>query len=282
LIKTIVILGAGTMGQGIAQVASLAGYEVMIYDLSDDILSRSLEIVAKNIKKGIARGKITEEEGKKAISSIRSSTDLASLKGDLFIEAAVENLEIKKKLFNTIQENNPEAILATNTSTIPITQNAAGLPTPEHVVGMHFFNPAFIMKLVEVVKGVETSASAASLVKEVAEKMGKTPVLVQDSPGFIVNRVARHYYVESLKILEERISDPNGIDRLLESSGFRMGPFKLMDLIGVDTNFLVTQNLYNQFHQDPKFRPSRIQQQLVEAGHIGKKSGRGFYEYDQK
>jgi 3-hydroxybutyryl-CoA dehydrogenase len=175
--------------------------------------------------------------------------------------------------------NSPSTIMASNTSSIPITQIGAGLQRPENLVGMHFFNPAYIMKLVEVISGASTQNHVATKVYNLAKQMGKVPVMAKDSPGFIVNRVARHYYVEALKILEENVCDNEGIDRLMESSGFKMGPFRLMDLIGVDTNFSVTTSMYHSFHQDGKFRPSRIQQQKVDAGHHGRKSGKGFYEY---
>jgi 3-hydroxybutyryl-CoA dehydrogenase len=169
--------------------------------------------------------------------------------------------------------------LATNTSSIPVTRIAAALPHPERVVGMHFFNPAHIMKLVEVISGAATHPNVAQVVYDLSLQLGKTPVMAQDAPGFIVNRVARHYYVESLKVLEENVASFETIDELMEATGFKMGPFRLMDLIGVDTNFNVTSSMFESFHKDSKFRPSRIQQQKVDAGHWGKKTGKGFYEY---
>lgn len=282
MVSNIAILGAGTMGQGIAQVAALGGFNVMIYDLNVKILKTALEGIESNLQKGEQLGKITKDEKIKAGKNISITSDISSLKADLFIEAIIENIEVKHELFQRIQRDNPDAILATNTSSIPITQIAAELPNPEYVVGMHFFNPAHIMKLVEIIRGVRTKKEIVGQIMKVADKMGKVPVLANDSPGFIVNRVARHYYVESLKLLEEEISTVEGIDQLLEATGFRMGPFRLMDLIGVDTNLSVTQTMYKQFHEEVKFRPSRIQKQLVESGKLGKKSGEGFYTYDSE
>ena len=281
MVKTIAILGAGTMGQGIAQVAALADFDVIVYDLEEGILTSALEKIFSTLKKGVDLGKISAEQALKAKTNISTSTDLPSLKADLFIEAVIENIEVKQKLFKTIEKSNPNAILASNTSSIPITQVAASLENPSQLAGMHFFNPAHIMKLVEIVKGARTKPEIEKQLVDVAKKMGKVPVLAADSPGFIVNRVARQFYVESLKILEENVSNIEDIDTLLRATGFKMGPFQLMDLIGVDTNFSVTKTMYNQFHQDEKFRPSRVQQQYVDAGYVGKKSGRGFYTYDR-
>ncbi|MGK7389373.1 MAG: 3-hydroxyacyl-CoA dehydrogenase NAD-binding domain-containing protein [Candidatus Cyclobacteriaceae bacterium M2_1C_046] len=279
-IHTIGIIGAGTMGQGIAQVAALAGYEVILYDLKEDILDRSLSIISGNIDKGVEKGKIQAEEAEKAKGRISATSDFISIEGEIIIEAALEQLKVKHDVFLRLEEQLPAStILATNTSSIPITQIAARLKHPERVVGMHFFNPAHIMKLVEVIEGAATDPEIAATTKALAEKMGKTAVMAKDSPGFIVNRVARHFYVESLKILEEGVADHETIDGIMENNGFRMGPYRLMDLIGVDTNFSVTTSMFESFHYDGKFRPSRIQQQKVDAGHHGRKTGRGFYRY---
>ena len=280
-ISKIAVIGAGTMGQGIAQICAMAGYEVVIYDLSEQALVTAEANISVNIDKGIERGKVTQAEKIVSLERITFSGEDRSLVADVIIEAIIENLEVKKALFANLEAINSETtILASNTSSIPITRIAAGLKYPERFVGMHFFNPAHIMKLVEVISGVATDRSVADTIADLAQKLGKTPVMAADAPGFIVNRVARHFYVEGLKILEEGVSDVNGIDRLMESSGFRMGPFRLMDLIGVDTNYSVTESMFNAFHQEAKFRPSRIQQQKVDAGHHGRKSGKGFYNYD--
>lgn len=280
-ISKIAVIGAGTMGQGIAQICAMAGYEVVIYDLSEQTLVTAEANISANLDKGIERGKVTQAEKIASLERITFSGDERSLVADVIIEAIIENLEVKKALFANLEAINSETtILASNTSSIPITRIAAGLKYPERFVGMHFFNPAHIMKLVEVISGVATDRSVADTIADLAQKLGKTPVMAADAPGFIVNRVARHFYVEGLKVLEEGVSDVNGIDRLMESSGFRMGPFRLMDLIGVDTNYSVTESMFNAFHQEAKFRPSRIQQQKVDAGHHGRKSGKGFYNYD--
>lgn len=279
-IHTIGIIGAGTMGQGIAQVSALAGYEVILFDLKEDILDKSLSIISGNIDKGVEKGKIEAEEAEKAKAKISATSDFIAIEGEIIIEAALEQLTVKHDIFLRLEKQLPEStIFATNTSSIPITQIAAGLKNPKRIVGMHFFNPAHIMKLVEVIEGASTDPQIAATTKELAEKMGKTAVMAKDSPGFIVNRVARHFYVESLKILEEGVADHETIDGILENNRFRMGPYRLMDLIGVDTNFSVTTSMFESFHYDGKFRPSRIQQQKVDAGHHGRKSGRGFYEY---
>lgn len=279
-IKKVGVVGAGTMGQGIAQISALAGYSVVLYDLQSSALDTAKKNIGKNLDKGIERGKVTTEEKNQALSNITFSTDFELLKADIIIEAIVERLDVKRELFEKLEkQNSDEAILASNTSSIPITRIARDLKHPERFVGMHFFNPAHIMKLVEVISGVATSEQTANIVFELAKRLDKVPVMAKDAPGFIVNRVARNFYVEGLKVLEEGVSDVKGIDRLVEASGFKMGPFKLMDLIGVDTNFSVTTSMYNAFHQDPKFRPSRIQEQKVDAGHHGRKSGKGFYDY---
>ena len=280
-ISKIAVIGAGTMGQGIAQICAMAGYEVVIYDLSEQTLATAEANISTNLDKGIERGKVTQAEKIASLERITFSGDERSLVADVIIEAIIENLEVKKALFANLEAINSEnTILASNTSSIPITRIAAGLKYPKRFVGMHFFNPAHIMKLVEVISGVATDDSVANTIADLARKLGKTPVMAADAPGFIVNRVARHFYVEGLKVLEEGVSDVNGIDRLMESSGFRMGPFRLMDLIGVDTNYSVTESMFNAFHQEAKFRPSRIQQQKVDAGQHGRKSGKGFYNYD--
>ena len=280
-IKKVAIVGAGTMGQGIAQVCSMAGLEVLLFDVNAEMLNKAIQAIEQNLKKGIERGKVTADEMNKSLSLIQTIDSEKLLIADLIIEAIVERLEIKQQLFTRLEAINSEkTILASNTSSIPITRIASVLKRPENFVGMHFFNPAHIMKLVEVIRGAATSPEVAEVIYQLSLKLGKVPVRAHDAPGFIVNRVARHFYVEGLKVLEEGVSDVNGIDRLIESSGFKMGPFRLMDLIGVDTNFSVTESMFNAFHQDSKFRPSRIQQQKVDAGHHGRKSGKGFYQYD--
>jgi 3-hydroxybutyryl-CoA dehydrogenase len=279
-IKSIGIVGAGTMGSGIAQMSAMAGYQTTIFDIQESALDKAKSAVTKNLEKGIEKGKVTTEQKEACLQNISFISQLDKLRADVIIEAVVEKLQVKIDIFSQLEKiNSKSTILATNTSSIPITQIGAGLQNPERLVGMHFFNPAHIMKLVEVISGAATNPEIAETTKALAEKMGKKAVMAKDSPGFIVNRVARHFYVESLKIAEENVADFEQIDRLLESSGFKMGPFRLMDLIGVDTNFSVTKSMFESFYYDSKFRPSRIQQQKVDAGHHGRKSGKGFYEY---
>lgn len=279
-IQQIIVVGAGTMGAGIAQMSALAGYPTMLYDIKENALTKAQQNIAKNLDGAIKRNKITLDKKNQAINNIKFTNDFTSLIGDFIIEAIIEKLDVKTTIFKQLaQQNASKTILATNTSSIPITRIAAQIPHPERVVGMHFFNPAHIMKLVEVISGAATHPQIAATTKALAEKMGKKAVRAADAPGFIVNRVARHFYVESLKILEEGIADIATIDALTKSCGFRMGAFELMDLIGVDTNFAVTQSMFESFHYESRFRPSRIQQQKVEAGHHGRKTGKGFYEY---
>jgi 3-hydroxybutyryl-CoA dehydrogenase len=279
-IKTIGIIGAGTMGLGIAQICAQAGYKTILFDTNPEAVSKALSTIDGNLSKAISIGKLTPEAKSTSQALLSTSSDINEVIADLIIEAVVERLEVKHQIFNDLAKiNEPDTIFATNTSSIPITKIAFGIPHPERVVGMHFFNPAHLMKLVEVISGASTDDEVVETTKSLAERLGKTAVICKDSAGFIVNRVARHYYVESLKILEENVAPLEVIDELLEANGFKLGPFKLMDLIGVDTNFSVTSSMYNEFHQDPKFRPSRIQKQKVDAGHWGRKSGRGFYEY---
>jgi len=279
-IKTIAVAGAGAMGARIAQVFAQAGFAVRLFDLNAAQLDKAKADIAANLTEAVSKAKLTEQAKNDTIAKIQYTGDINTLQAEVVIEAIVEKLEAKQELFKKIAEINPSTtILASNTSSIPITQIAAGIPDPSRVIGMHFFNPAHIMKLVEVISGAETSAEVTETMKALTVKIGKTLVLAKDSPGFIVNRVARHYYVESLRMLEERVAPFETIDALMESAGFRMGPFTLMDAVGNDINFAVTSSLYSSFHQDAKFRPSRIQQQKVDAGHFGKKSGKGFYNY---
>ena len=280
-ISTLAVIGAGTMGQGIAQIAAMAGYKTMLFDIEAEATTRGMQIIEKNLRKGIEKGKVTNAQLETTMGNLSVVNNLEEVIADFIIEAIVERLDIKQQVFSTLERvNNEDTIFASNTSSIPITQIASQLQYPGRFVGMHFFNPAHIMKLVEVISGAATDSHTTQITTDLAKKLGKVAVSAKDSPGFIVNRVARHFYVESLKVLEEGVCDVEGIDKLIKSSGFKMGPFELMDLIGVDTNFSVTSSMFDSFHQDEKFRPSRIQQQKVDAGHHGRKSGKGFYDYN--
>lgn len=268
------------MGSGIAQVTAGAGFRTLLYDIQPNMLDRAKAGLEKSLASLVEKGKMSDEQRTALLGRITYTHRQEDLMADLIIEAVVERLEVKHQFFQAVAAiNAPDCILATNTSSIPVTRIAAKIPNPERVVGIHFFNPAPIMKLVEIISGAHTDASVALQCKTLIEGMGKTCVMAADAPGFIVNRVARHFYVEGLKVLEERVADHEGIDALMENIGFRMGPFRLMDLIGVDTNFSVTSSVYELFHQDGKFRPSRIQQQKVDAGMHGRKTGKGFYAY---
>ena len=279
-IKTVGVVGAGTMGQGIAISSSLAGYETLLFDANAGFSEKALQFITQSIEQSISKGKLTKGAGDDGLNRIRSVNNLSDLRADIIIEAVIENLEVKQKLFVDLEKINADTtILATNTSSISITQIASALQNPSRFIGLHFFNPAHLMKLVEVISGKQTDPDIGLAMMNFSKTLGKTAVEVKDSPGFIVNRVARHYYVESLKLLEEGVSDVEGIDKLLRSSGFKMGPFELMDLIGIDVNFAVTTSVYEGFNRNPKFKPSAIQKEKVDRGFLGRKTGRGFYVY---
>jgi 3-hydroxybutyryl-CoA dehydrogenase len=281
-IKSVGVIGAGTMGQGIAQVCASAGLSVFLYDIKASMADAALSKISTGLQTLVDKGKLTAEEKANTIKRISQASDLAALRCDLIIEAAAENLAIKQKIFFEVEKaTGDKSILTSNTSSIPITQIVSVLKYPDRVAGLHFFNPAPIMKLVEIIKSARTSDETLRALQQFCRKLNKQSVLAYDSPGFIVNRVARHFYVESLKLLEENAASFQTIDSLMRNAGFKMGPFELMDLIGVDVNFAVTSSMYNAFHQDPKFRPSRIQQQKVDAGEHGKKTGKGFYDYSK-
>jgi 3-hydroxybutyryl-CoA dehydrogenase len=279
-IQIIAIAGAGTMGSGIAQVCATSGYQVILYDIQLAVLDKAKVAIFSSLQYLFDKGKLNADQVTAIKSRIVFTSNIEEVKADLIIEAILERLDLKHQFFKAVADLNPaDTILATNTSSIPITQIAAAIPNPERFLGIHFFNPATIMKLVEIISGAHTDPLIANGCKALVESMGKICVMAKDAPGFIVNRVARHYYVEGLKALEENVASLEDIDTLMESSGVKMGPFRLMDLIGVDTNFSVTSSIYKLFHEDGKFRPSRIQQQKVDAGFHGKKTGKGFYEY---
>ena len=279
-IHNILVCGAGTMGSGIAETAAKAGYATVLYDPSAQALQKASAALQRNLSMLVEKGRISPAE-KDAISSRLSFTDHeAPGPADLVIEAIVENMDIKRGLFRKLADRLPaRTILASNTSSLSVTGIAEGLPHPERICGLHFFNPAQVMKLVEV---VETGWSDPSVIRTArcwVESLGKTAVVCRDSPGFIVNRVARHYYLEALALLGEGVADVATIDRVMENAGFRMGPFRLMDLIGNDVNLAVTESLYEACGRPERFRPSPIQQDKVARGELGQKSGKGYYDY---
>ncbi len=281
---TIGIIGSGTMGSGIAEVAAISKHTVMLQDVSKSALATGLDRIKKSLNRSVEKDRLTAPEATEILARISTVTAIESLSScDLVIEAALEDLSVKRGIFKALDDLlKPEAILATNTSSLSITSIASAVKRSELVVGMHFFNPPVVMKLVEVVAGKETAKETLVATVEIARSMGKTPVLCKDTPGFIVNRVARPFYGEALRLLGEGIAPVEDIDKIVKSGGFRMGPFELMDLIGIDINFAVTQSVYEQFFNEPRFRPHPIQRQMVEAGTLGRKTGRGFYTYDQK
>ncbi len=280
-LKTIGIAGAGTMGAGIAQVCAQANYKVVLFDLNSNVLEKAEKSIATSLDKLVGLGKITGDQQSSIINAISYTSNINDLKVDLIIEAIIEKLEAKTGLFEQLMEiNGPDTIYATNTSSIPVTKIAAPLKYPTQVLGIHFFNPAQIMKLVEIIRGAKTNEDIVKISGDFVLSLNKVPVFAADAPGFIVNRIARLYYVEGLKMLEEGVADFETIDRIMESCGFKMGPFRLMDLIGVDTNYSVTESQYHLFNHEARFRPSRIQKQKVDAGLHGRKTKEGFYKYE--
>lgn len=276
------VVGAGTMGAGIAQVAAAAGYSVRLFDAAEGAAKTALDGIDVSLSRLVAKGKKTADDVAALLARIEPVGDLRDLAGvSLVVEAIVEDLAAKTSLFAALEDVAAEdAIFASNTSSISITAIARDLKKPERLAGFHFFNPAPIMKLVEVVSGLATDRIVADTLFDTALAFGKVPVHARSTPGFIVNRVARPYYGEALRLFEEQVADPATIDALLtDGGGFRMGPFALMDLIGNDVNYAVSTSVFEAFHQDPRYRPSMMQGELVRAGRLGRKSGRGFFAY---
>lgn len=282
-IQTIAVCGAGTMGSGIAQVAATAGFTTILYELNEAVLEKAKNSIAKNLQTAVEKGKLSAADKEATLGRITFTNNLQQCVADLVIEAIIEKMEVKVNLFNQLAAiNTPHTIFASNTSSLSISAIAADIAGPERVAGLHFFNPAFLMKLVEVVKGEQTSDSVIPTLVALTKQLGKTPVVCKDAPGFIVNRVARPYYIEALRLAEEGAVDLATIDQVLESKGFKMGPFKLMDLIGNDINYAVSCSVYDQLHQPERLKPSYIQQEKVEKGELGKKTGKGYYSYTPK
>lgn len=268
------------MGSGIAQVSATAGFKTILYDVSEEIIEKAKVKIENDLQKLLDKQKISPEKKEAILQELAFTSNMNQCVADVIIEAVIEKLEVKTSLFNQLALLNNEAtILATNTSSLSVSAIAKQISGPERIAGMHFFNPAPIMKLVEVVKGEQTSDTTISQLVTLTKMFGKSPVVCKDSPGFIVNRVARPYYIESLRLVEEGISDFETIDRLLESNGFKMGPFKLMDLIGNDVNYAVSRSVYDQLNQPARLKPSAIQKHKVEQGQLGKKTGKGYYDY---
>ncbi len=277
---TICVCGAGTMGSGIAQVAAQSNFNTILFDVDKTATSRAKLSIEKNLQYLVDKEKISLSNKIEIYNRVQFTNEIESCNGQVIIEAIAEIEEAKVSLFNELAKyNNEEVIFATNTSSLSISSLQEKIAFPERVVGMHFFNPAYIMKLVEVVKGVHTRDEIANAIYDICKQMGKEPVMCKDAPGFIVNRVARHYYLEALKLVEEGNATPEEVDTILEASGFKMGPFKLMDLIGLDINLAVSQSMYLAFNKAERFKPSSIQEKKVADGDLGKKTGKGFYDY---
>jgi 3-hydroxybutyryl-CoA dehydrogenase len=276
------VLGAGTMGNGIAQLAARSGARTLLYDPFPDALEKGTQSARKGLAKEAEKGKLTEEQAKAAAESLSPVGDMAALTDcELVIEAAPERLELKHEMYAKLSQIvGEQCVLATNTSSLLVTAIARGASHPERVVGMHFFNPAPLMRLLEVVAGVQSSPQALALARATGEAMGKTVIVAKDGPGFIVNRCNRPFGLEALRLLQEQISDVQTIDRICRlEGGFRMGPFELMDLVGVDTGLEISESFYAQSYGEPRWRPSMIAARQVAAGLYGRKSGRGYYDY---
>jgi len=282
--SVVAVIGSGAMGAGIAQVAAAAGHTVKLYDTRPEAVQKAIADIAKVYQKLVEKERMTEADAHGATARLRAADGLAGVAdAALVVEAIVENLDVKRSLFADLEGIvGDDCILATNTSSISVTAIAARLRRPQRLVGMHFFNPVPLMALVEVISGLATDAAVAETVYDTAIAWGKNPVHAKSTPGFIVNRVARPYYAEGLRLLNEQAADAATIDAVMrEAGGFRMGPFELMDLIGHDVNYSVTQSVFNAYYNDTRFTPSVIQQELVNAGFLGRKSGRGFYAYGE-
>ena len=279
-IKTIAVCGAGTMGTGIAQLCVQSGYPTILFDVQENILQRSKDVVQESWKSLLIKGKISQEELLQFENLLRYSSDINHCVAELVIEAIVEKASVKLDLFHQLAAiNSIKTILVSNTSSISINAMAAKLEDPFRFAGMHFFNPATNMKLVEIVRGDQTSEAVVKMLQEVAIRFGKTAVVCKDSPGFIVNRVARHYYLESLYLLEQGKVDVATIDQVLESTGFRMGAFRLMDLIGIDINYAVSKIIWEDLGKPSRLIPSILQKEKIETQDLGRKMGVGFYKY---
>ena len=281
-VRRVGVVGAGTMGAGIAQIAALGGYETYLYEIDRKALDRGLEQLRTGMRRGIERGRWTESAAEDALARLKGDTLIELLRDcEFVIEAAPEDLELKRNLFDRLATVcGEEAVLATNTSSLSVTAIGSPVSRPERIVGMHFFNPPALMQLVEIVAGEESGEPALRLATEVAEGMGRTPIRARDSVGFVANRCVRPFFLESLRMLSERLASHDEIDRIVRlGAGLRMGPFELMDLIGIDVNFAVALSFWEQSFGEPRWRPNPIHKRMVAAGRLGRKTGRGFYAY---
>jgi len=281
-IKVIGVIGSGTMGSGIASAAVFNGFKVLLYDINESIVKTGIDKIKRGFDKLVEKKKIDitkKEEIVKRLIGINKIEELSVC--DFVIEAAIEDIALKKELFTTLEKiTGDDIIFTSNTSSLSVTAISTSLNKEERFAGMHFFNPANVMKLVEVIRGEFTSDEVLNTVIDLSKKLGKIPVVCSDTPAFIVNRVARAFYGEALKIMSEEMLKAESIDTIMkDEGGFAMGPFELMDLIGIDVNLSVTKSVYEAFFYDQKYKPSPIQQKMVDSGLLGRKTGQGFYKY---
>lgn len=281
-IRKVCVVGAGVMGSGIAQVFAQAGYDVVMVDVAEEFLQKGMSSIRANLERAVAKGKMSKEEAEAVLGRIETTLDLEKAGGeaDFVVEAVVEKMNVKREVFSRLDRAcKSHTILASNTSTLSITEMASVTQRPDRVAGMHFFNPAPIMRLVEVIAGAETSQETLATVKALAEKLGKTPVEVKESPGFVVNRLLTLMLNEACFLLMENVARPEDIDTAMKlGCNHPMGPFELMDLVGLDIVLAIAETLYQETG-DPKFRPSPLLRKMVRAGLLGRKTGRGFYTY---
>jgi len=271
------------MGSGIAQVSAQAGLTTILYELNPEVLEKAKATIHKTWQVLVEKGKFSTMEMESIGKRLQFTSELQDCKADAIIEAVAEKMEIKIALFNQLAAiNGKQSLFASNTSSLSISTIAGQIKNPERFIGMHFFNPAPVMKLVEIVNTKYTDEQTTRVIIELAKQMGKVPVVCKDSPGFIVNRVARPYYIEALRLAEEGISDFSTIDSLMEATGFKMGPFKLMDLIGNDINYAVSCSVFEQLNYPERLKPSPIQKEKVQKGELGKKTGKGYYDYSSR
>ncbi len=281
MVQSICVCGAGTMGSGIAQAAAQSGIPTLLFDLNKEVLQKAEAAINSSLDSLLQKQKITDEQRRNISGNLQYINDISGCIADVIIEAIIEKPEAKISLFNQLAEiNQSNTIFASNTSSLSISQLQQHIQQPQRVAGLHFFNPATIMKLVEVVKGDQTNDDVIEQLVALTKQLNKTPVICKDSPGFIVNRVARPYYIESLKLVGDGVADFATVDALMEASGFKMGPFKLMDLIGNDINYAVSCSVYEQLGKPERLQPSPIQKEKVESNKLGRKTGEGYYKYN--